>query len=97
MSTGARRRSPSTSLAYGQAVAEHFRPPWSVEESRARRFRRSRRRFLAGCFVVKAQGGRQLAYVYYKDSPGRRMIARLLSRDEARSIAVAISKLPEMV
>jgi hypothetical protein len=79
-------------------VAEHFRPPWSVEESRARRFRRVRRRFLAGCFVVKAQDGRQLAYVYYEDSPGRqRMIARLLSRDEARSIAVAISKLPEVV
>ena len=61
-----------------------FRPPWSVEDR-------------AGCFVVKDRAGQELAYLYYEDDPRRRSIVKLLSRDEARSIAAAIAKLPEMV
>jgi hypothetical protein len=64
------------------SVPEQFRPPWSVKD-------------LAGCFVVKARGGQELAYIYYEDDPGRRSIVKLLSRDEARRIAAAIAKLPE--
>jgi hypothetical protein len=60
-----------------------FRPPWSVEDR-------------ANCFVVKDRGGQELSYIYYEDDPTRRSIVRLLSRDEARSIAAAIAKLPEM-
>ena len=60
-----------------------FRPPWSVEDR-------------ACCFVVKDRGGRELAYLYYEDDPRRQSIVKLLS-DEARSIAAAIAKLPEMV
>jgi len=52
---------------------------------------------LASCFVVKDRRGQELAYIYYEDDPGRRSIVKLLSRDEARSIAAAIAKLPEMV
>jgi hypothetical protein len=51
----------------------------------------------ASCFVVKDRGGQELAYLYYEDDPRRRSIVKLLSRDEARSIAAAIAKLPEMV
>jgi hypothetical protein len=64
--------------------ARRFRPPWSVED-------------LASCFVVKDRGGQELAYIYYEDDPRRRSIVKLLSRDEARSIAAAVAKLPEMV
>jgi hypothetical protein len=73
--------------AYDRAMPEQqrrFRSPWVVED-------------LVGCFVVKARGGQELAYIYYEDDPRRRSIIKLLSRDEARRIAAAIANLPEVV
>jgi len=74
------------SRAYDDATAEqrHFRPPSLVED-------------LASCFVVKTRGGQELAYIYYEEDPRRRLIVKLLSRDEARRVAAAIAKLPEVV
>jgi hypothetical protein len=40
------------------------------------------------CFVVRDHNGQQLAYVYFEDEPGRRSVAKLLSKDETRRIAV---------
>jgi hypothetical protein len=40
-------------------IARRFPAPWSVEE-------------LDACFVVRDQNGQQLAYVYFKNEPGRR-------------------------
>jgi hypothetical protein len=60
-----------------------FPPPWSVEETDA-------------CFIVRDHSGQKLAYVYFEDEPGRRSAAKLLTRDEARRIAVNVAKLQEL-
>jgi spore germination protein YaaH len=61
-----------------------FPPPWSAEEQSA-------------CFVVRDHSGHALAYVYFEDEPGRRSAAKLLTRDEARRIAVNIAKLLDLL
>lgn len=45
-------------------------------------------------FIVRDTYGHALAYVYFEDEPGRRAAAHLMTRDEARRIAVNIASCP---
>ena len=56
-----------------------FPPPWSIEELND------------ACFVVTDSAGQKLAYVYFDEGPGRRSVAKLLSKDEARSRRILLN------
>jgi hypothetical protein len=52
-----------------------FTLPWDIEDNGA-------------CFIICDNNGQALSYVYYENEPGRRTAAGLLTRGEARQIAI---------
>jgi hypothetical protein len=66
-------------------TARRFPPPWSIEELND------------ACFIVRDANGQALSYVYFEDEPGRSSAAKLLTKDEARRIAVNTAKLPMLL
>jgi hypothetical protein len=61
-----------------------FPSPWQAEK-------------LLGGYVVRDANGQALAYVYSRDNEAEARQAKVLTRDEARRIALNIARLPELL
>jgi hypothetical protein len=61
-----------------------FSPLWQLDEGRE-------------SFCIRDAKGQALAYVYFEDETGRRMAMHRLTRDEARRVAIDISRLPDLL
>jgi hypothetical protein len=63
------------------ADQRRFPPPWRAEP-------------IPGGYVVRDANGQALAYLYSRDNPTEALQAKMLTKDEARRIAVNIARLP---
>jgi K+/H+ antiporter YhaU regulatory subunit KhtT len=52
---------------------------------------------LRGGYVVREANGQALAYVYSRDDEAETRQAKVLTKDEARRIAINIARLPELL
>ncbi len=62
-----------------------FPPPWIIDEAND------------ACFIVMDATRQALGYFHFEEEPGRRSAAKLLTRDEARRLAVNFAKLPKLL
>jgi hypothetical protein len=65
-------------------TSRRFPPPWRADK-------------IPGGYVVRDANGQALAHIYSRDNEAEARQAKMLTNDEARRIAVNISRLPELL
>jgi hypothetical protein len=65
-------------------MARRFPPPWRADR-------------IPGGYVVRDGNGQALAYIYSRDNEAEALQAKVLTKDEARRIAVNVARLPELL
>jgi hypothetical protein len=58
-----------------------FPPPWRADK-------------MPGGYVVRDANGQALVYIYSRESEAEALQAKVLTKDEARRIAINVAKLP---
>lgn len=65
-------------------TSRRFPPPWRVDK-------------IPGGYVVRDANGQALVWIYARDSEAEAMQAKVLTKDEARRIAVNVARLPQLL
>jgi hypothetical protein len=65
-------------------TSRRFPAPWRAEP-------------IPGGYVVRDATGQALAYLYSRDNEAEARQAKVLTKDEARRIAINIARLPELL
>ena len=61
-----------------------FPPPWRADK-------------IPGGYVVRDANGQSIAYVYSRETEAEALQAKVLTKDEARRIAVNVARLPQLL